>query len=318
MSTAARRQASNHQTHHRQVETENIKPKNIDLAHAFTVEPAPLDFVVGGLLAGDVGALVSPGGSGKSFLALNIAVVVATGLDLTGGALSVSNTGRVKYLNAEDRPEALLHRLHALGEHFSPRERSDIAEKLTIMSLKGQVCWLLDADGEPMPAAVRWLEGESVGQRLVILDTLRRFHLAEENSSSHMSRLLGILEVIADKTGCSFLFLHHTGKAAAVSGNGDQQGASRGSSVLVDNARFQINITGMTREEAEALNLNDDDRRKYLRLVTAKTNNSAGAGDYWLMRSKGGILVQADNEIGRSVRGAERQKKVKGAKNGAI
>ncbi|AJY71977.1 hypothetical protein RW64_16850 [Geobacter sulfurreducens] len=290
----------------------------MDLAEAFSVEPPPLDYVFGGLLAGDVGALVSPGGSGKSFLAFNIAVVVATGLDLTGGAFPVSDVGPVKYLNAEDRPEALRQRLHALGEHFSMKERAAIAEKMTIKSLKGQAIWLLGADGEPVPAAVRWLAKESAGQRLVILDTLRRFHLGDENSSSHMARLLGILEAIADKAGCSFLYLHHTGKAAAISGNGDQQGASRGSSVLVDNARYQINLTGMTREEAEALNLDDDDRRKYLRLVTAKTNNSAGAGDYWLVRNKGGILVRADKEIGRSVRDAERQKKVKGVKNGAI
>lgn len=57
----------------------------VDLANCFETEPPPLDFLIPGFLSGDVGALVSPGGSGKSFLALNIAVATSTGHDLTGG-----------------------------------------------------------------------------------------------------------------------------------------------------------------------------------------------------------------------------------------
>jgi len=37
----------------------------IDILHAFENEPPPLDFVLPGLLAGTVGAMVSPGGAGQ-------------------------------------------------------------------------------------------------------------------------------------------------------------------------------------------------------------------------------------------------------------
>jgi len=46
----------------------------LDLQAAFTEPPKPIDFVLPGLAVGCVGALVSPGGAGKSMLALQLAM----------------------------------------------------------------------------------------------------------------------------------------------------------------------------------------------------------------------------------------------------
>ncbi len=54
----------------------------INILTALSQKPENLDFVLPGLVAGTVGALVSPGGSGKSALALQIAALVAGGPDL--------------------------------------------------------------------------------------------------------------------------------------------------------------------------------------------------------------------------------------------
>ncbi|XEV12946.1 AAA family ATPase [Vibrio alginolyticus] len=54
----------------------------LDLRSAVENEPKPLDFVFPGFKSGAVGALVSPGGTGKTMLALQVAVTVATGADL--------------------------------------------------------------------------------------------------------------------------------------------------------------------------------------------------------------------------------------------
>lgn len=78
------------------------------------------------------------------------------------------------------------------------------------------------------------------------MDTLRRFHQEDENNSAAMSKVIGKLEGIAADTGCSIIFLHHSNKGAATMGVGDIQQASRGSSVLVDNIRWQSYLAGMT------------------------------------------------------------------------
>lgn len=73
----------------------------INILEAFAAAPPPLDYVLPNMVAGTVGALVSPGGAGKSMLALQLAAQIAGGPDLLGvGELP---TGPVIYLPAEDR-----------------------------------------------------------------------------------------------------------------------------------------------------------------------------------------------------------------------
>lgn len=47
--------------------------KPINILEAFAAAPPPLDYVLPNMVAGTVGALVSPGGAGKSMLALQLA-----------------------------------------------------------------------------------------------------------------------------------------------------------------------------------------------------------------------------------------------------
>lgn len=52
----------------------------LDLRHAVEHEPTPLDFVLPGFKSGTVGALVSPGATGKTMLALQAAITVSGAL----------------------------------------------------------------------------------------------------------------------------------------------------------------------------------------------------------------------------------------------
>ena len=56
--------------------------KPIDILASFTELPPPIDYVLPNMVAGTVGALVSPGGAGKSMLALQLAAQIAGGPDL--------------------------------------------------------------------------------------------------------------------------------------------------------------------------------------------------------------------------------------------
>ena len=54
----------------------------LNLISAFTELPPPIDYVLPNMVAGTVGAIVSPGGVGKSMLALQLAAQIAGGPDL--------------------------------------------------------------------------------------------------------------------------------------------------------------------------------------------------------------------------------------------
>lgn len=89
-------------------------------------------------------------------------------------------TGPVIYLPAEDPPTAIHHRLHALGAHLSAEERQAVADGLLIQPLIGSL---------PNIMAPEWFDGlkrAAEGRRLMVLDTLRRFHIEEENASGPM------------------------------------------------------------------------------------------------------------------------------------
>lgn len=128
-------------------------------------------------------------------LALQLAAQIAGGPDL----LEVGElpTGPVIYLPAEDPPTAIHHRLHALGAHLSAEERQAVADGLLIQPLIGSL---------PNIMAPEWFDGlkrAAEGRRLMVLDTLRRFHIEEENASGPMAQVIGRMEAIAADTGCS-------------------------------------------------------------------------------------------------------------------
>lgn len=257
----------------------------LDIRKSFTEQPPALDFVLPGMIAGTVGALVAQGGAGKSWIALEIGIAVAGGPDLL--EMGIPSHGQVLYLPAEDPTLAINHRLYAAREAVAG-SIDRLAETLEIVPLMGRAVDLM------VPAWSDAIQRMAEGKRLVIIDTLRRFHSGDENSAGEMARLLGILEHICAQTGTSILFLHHTAKGAALNGAGDAQQASRGSSVLVDNVRGgQFNLSGMSEAEARAHGVEPTDRKGFTRLVQAKANFGAPMPDQWFRRIEGGLLVPA-------------------------
>ncbi|WP_291823154.1 helicase RepA family protein [Marinobacter sp.] len=253
---------------------------------SFDEKPPALKFLLPGMISGSVGALVAPGGAGKSMLALQMATWLVTGADTLGlGPATVTNAA-VAYLTAEDPLLVLAHRLHALGQQLSTRQQELLAENLFLMPLEG---FRPNIGCNSWLSALESLAGES---DLLILDTLRRFHDADENSSSEMSEIISRLEAITARTGCSVLFIHHVNKGSTQTFGTDQQQAIRGSSVLSDNVRWQAYLAPMTGKEAESFRINEQNRTKYVRFGLSKCNYSAGLpSENWLIRSEGGVLL---------------------------
>ena len=109
--------------------------KRLDLQKRFDEEPAPLDFLWPGFLAGTVGALFAPGATSKSFLALQVGIGISSGTDMLG--LGIERTGRVVYMGLEDRDDILHHRAYAIGQRLTTEAREGAAERFDILSLYG-------------------------------------------------------------------------------------------------------------------------------------------------------------------------------------
>lgn len=263
-----------------------IKP--LDLDYCFSTEPPPLDFVLPGLLSGTVGALVAAGGSSKSTLAMQAAATIAGAPDTLGLAEIHGEqipTGPVAYVAAED-PHLILHRrMRDLSTRLSPEARELVREKLQIYPANGL---FLDIMSDRWK---RWLYTIAQGSRLVIIDTLRRVHELDENESGAMAKLVGLMEAVCRETETTILYVHHTNKSGATSG---EAVSTRGSSVLTDNARLQLNLVTMTQAEAEQYEVQDERSRKsFVRLIYSKTNYCPPYEDRWFRRRDGGILEPA-------------------------
>ena len=192
-------------------ENQQISNSAIDLIRAFAEIPPEPDYVLPGLRAQSIGAMVSPGGAGKSMAALEIGVSLASGYDLLD--LGVYERQRVTYLPAEDPGEIVNERVHAIGKHMPLEYQQMAAEKLNVVPLVGKRGIDITSD--------KWIEPLiQIGQksRLIILDTLRRFHSHEENDSGAMSEVIKALEHIAQHSGASIIFTHHANKSASVIG----------------------------------------------------------------------------------------------------
>lgn len=278
---------------------------HIDVASAFGHAPEPQDFVLPGLLAGTVGALVSPGGTGKSFLALQIAAAVAGGASANITGLKIDQHGRALYINLEDPEEELRRRLHALGTRLDPLARQAVAASLTVRARLGMDSNVLH--GRFHDELVK----ACCSQRLVVLDTLSRTHSADENDNGAMSALIGRLESIVRKTGAALLFLHHTSKAAVLGGHAGYQQAARGASALIDNARFAAGLVHMTADEAEELvdpevgRVPPACRNLYVKYLVSKHNYGAPQPAQWYRRSEWGVLEPITLEF----RGKPRKKR---------
>lgn len=257
-----------------------LLPESVNLKALLGKPPSVLEFVLPGFVRGTVGALVSPGGVGKSYWALAVAVAISAGPkgDLTG--LKPAE-GRVLVLSKEDPIEVLDQRLHAMAKL--------LPKSVSYAGVDYRSCLGIDID----IMQAQWfavLCEAAKGARLVLLDTLTRFHKLDENSAQDMGALLSQLERLAAASGASILFLHHTSKAAVVNGQATLQQAARGSSVLVDNARWSAFLAVMTEQEARTFGVAADERQNYVRWNISKQNYGAAIPDVWYRRGTGGVL----------------------------
>ncbi len=290
------------------------KIKRIDILRAIYEEPEPMDFVIYGFETGTVGILSGAGSVGKGYFSIHLGFALAdTTQTLNFLGLCGEKRGKVGLVTSEDSEKALLKRIHFIGQHigskigFKNEVFEAVNENFDIVSVQGMnpSIYSHNSDYSIKKRIKAWREGLErfcTGRRLVVIDTFRRFFDGDENNSGDVSEVLKIFESIAHKTECAILITHHHSKAGSIGEKNDEQTSVRGSSAIIDNARYQISLAKMSKDQAKKFNIPEEERHFFLQVDIPKLNYAAPTEKKWLKRLKGGVLeeidIDATNKVG--------------------
>lgn len=185
-----------------------------------------------------VGFIAGSPKAGKTWLALELAVAVASGRPCLGH-FRIHARGPVLLYAAEDTPAAIRQRVFAIAKArgITDLERLPLGlitePELRLDSITHQ---------ERLDATLRQTK-----PRLVIFDPLVRLHHGDENSAGDISLLLGALRHLQREHGVAILLVHHIRKTGAAQpgqslrGSGDLHAWSDSNLYLLHrNGRLQL------------------------------------------------------------------------------
>lgn len=270
----------------------------------------PIDFVLPGLEAGSVGMIVGAGAAGKTMLAIEIAVSIASGHPIAQGPAGALfggelQRGNVTLVCGEDSPTIVAHRLAAVAEAYGltqgERDKLNAPGVLTVVSAVGtDLRCLTTGSGRrggcaPGPFLPR-LRQLCFGRRLVIVDPLAFLHDAEESSNGEMTQLMRLLARVARCSHTAIIVIHHAKKpsGAGTGDAGEDWACARGASALTTASRVQYFLRAPREKERKELGIKEDDAWRWCLFMDVKTNYTAQAAPAWLRRGRGGVLERYD------------------------
>jgi RecA-family ATPase len=182
------------------------------------------------------------GASGKSYIALQLAIAIATGLPFLG-VLPVEQAGRVLVLNSED-PDSISHaRFRTICQNYidtnsiGEEKLREASKNITYISMTSidKSSILLDEKFMVTQTYIELAEFCKVwNPDLVILDPLSLF-AAKENCNSYAAQFYAALRRLKS----TILVVHHLNKSG-MNGEGEDRSKSRGAGVYAENARTRI------------------------------------------------------------------------------
>lgn len=183
-----------------------ITPKNaFKFVRVGDLEYRAPTWLIDGLLETEtLGLLFGDPGCGKSFLAVDIALAIATGAPFYNRAVK---QGAVFYIAGEGF-NGLTRRFEAWAKH----KRVDIADAPLFVS--NRPAQFLDAtSAAEVTEAVRELAFQHGKPALIVVDTVaRNFGAGDENSTSEMGKFIAAIDAVkAEFSGSSIMLVHHTG-----------------------------------------------------------------------------------------------------------
>lgn len=248
-------------------------------------------FVIPGLRPKRVGMMVAPGGTGKSYAVLQMAMSIATGLDVFGfeNMGHQVQQGNVLYFSFEDDADDIGDRLHFITNAYPVLQTQKAVDDIKNLTLhcgnKGDMDLMAHYESNQYQDLLKKCQGHA----LVIVDTLAQSHTGEENSSSDMGQLIGNLHRLARDSGCAILVLHHASKAAILNGLGTTAEAARGSGTLIASIRLSYFMARMDDKQAKGMGITNPE--DYVEFGTSKQNHIKGMSNYWYQSDSVGVLM---------------------------
>jgi transposase-like protein len=195
-----------------------MKTFPVQRAHLLTAPPPDRRWLIENLWGDEtVGIVGGEPKAGKSLLALDMAVAVASGRPCLDRFL-VRRAGRVLLYAAEDSQAIVRQRL----AYISRQHGLDLAQLDLWVITAPAVRLDVPEDRRLLAATV-----ETLQPVLLILDPFVRLHRIDENASAEVVPLLAALRDLQRRFHCSVLIVHHARKGAAGVRSGQ---ALRGSS----------------------------------------------------------------------------------------
>lgn len=247
------------------------------------------------LSAGKVGAIFATGGTGKTFLGLQMAVSLATGIELA--PFKPAKTRKVLYLCGEDDISTLHRRVNSIFKNMPgvADQKYELLKNFYAVSLVGEdrVLVALDENGNPTTtAAFDWLNRSleaMPGVEVLFIDPLSRFYGLAENQNEHATAWISALERLQKERGITVLFMHHESKRQVQNGN-LAESAGRGASGFRDGVRQALSMATMSADEARKLGI--EDYRDFVQVLPTKLNDGrAASAPEWFKRGDGGVLL---------------------------
>lgn len=261
--------------------------------------PPKRDWVIQDFLPSKiVAAVIAAGGTGKSYLAMHIAVSVASGTPLFGRC-QPSEAAKVVFISGEDDQYELQRRLHKVIAGLSPQARFLVSKNLQFIDLADSFELFTERskNGEIDISKIPGLICDQVinqigfGIGLVIVDPVARFRGGEENLAADATRFVQALQQIRDQLNTSVLCLHHVNKGA---GSGGNQNNARGSSAFIDGVRLVFQLNTLLEPEIRRLYGNPLDLPRLLTLQSVKSNYGKPSEPMVIARRDDGSLELFD------------------------
>lgn len=165
--------------------------------------PPPRWLVPGVLTEGSLAAIYGAPESGKSFLAVDISMAIAGGIDWHGRQVE---RGGVLYIAAEGAP--------GLGKRFRAWKLDRCAQgrRFDLHLMRDDLNLAAEKDGGAR-AFAQAVADELGPLRLIVIDTLNQTAAgADESSAKDMGRYIASMKLLRNATGATVAVVHHSGK----------------------------------------------------------------------------------------------------------
>lgn len=232
-----------------------------------------------------VGAIVAPGGTGKTFALIDLALSIACGAPWLD-TYRVEQRGKVFLGLGEEDDDEIRRRAHAIARRFGETDREWVEENLFPKGFMGQRVSLMERghDGNMVPSPWYRQLRETLEKhgpwRAIILDPWSRWGGPDAENDAHAATVgISLLESLLLLPGEPNVFVaHHTRKMVA--GTKADVNNTRGSSAFIDGVRWSVELSKRGKS-------------KLLQLEVTKTNNTVPGPMMVLSRGKGGTLRPA-------------------------